>query len=59
MTNQKPRGGAVRTVRFPEIRNRKILEICAESGKSPNWVVNLAVQRLIDAVDAKISGIKT
>jgi hypothetical protein len=49
MENQKPRGGAVRTVRFPELRNLGLLEACHKTGKSPNWIVNQAVQRMIDS----------
>jgi hypothetical protein len=55
----KTRGGAVRTVRFPEARNCGIVEICAQTGKSPNWIVNFAVQQLIDSGGVAALGIKS
>jgi predicted transcriptional regulator len=40
----KIRYGATRTIRIPESRDDRLLEICRRIDKSPNYLINRAIE---------------
>lgn len=36
--------GRVRTVKFPIVRDQKLVELCAATGKSPNFLINKSLE---------------